>query len=242
MKHWLHDHVFRRLLKNASIVVSGDSLGLGLQLAALSLTARVLGAEQLGVLVLINTYVLVVDRLVNFQSWQALIKYGAECFRKNDKHEFRCLVRFGFTIDATTALLGTLLSALGLFIWAHKNAWDNQLAIGAVLYSVIILFRITGAPIAIIRLYDKFHYLSAQKVVQGLVKLVGVAIAAIIKADLQVFILIWALAEISGCVLLVILSIRLLHANKVYKVFSAPMRSVKRQFPGIIQGLYITTK
>src|SRR3546814_17742117 len=72
------DAPLRTRLVNIAHLMSGNLASGLISLAAIALTARALGPASYGILALAIAYVRVVERLVTFQSWQPLIKYGAE--------------------------------------------------------------------------------------------------------------------------------------------------------------------
>ena len=74
----IFNELLKRLFKNSSILFSGNLWVSILGLASFALTAKALGTEQFGLLVLVTTYVLLIDKLVNFQAWRALIKFGSD--------------------------------------------------------------------------------------------------------------------------------------------------------------------
>ncbi|MGH6915911.1 MAG: lipopolysaccharide biosynthesis protein, partial [Geminicoccales bacterium] len=82
VRRWVPDSIIRRLLKNLTYLFSGNLAASVLSLAALALTARALGPAQFGILVLIEAYIRLIDRLVRIEPWQALIKYGAEALEQ----------------------------------------------------------------------------------------------------------------------------------------------------------------
>jgi O-antigen/teichoic acid export membrane protein len=203
MRQWLYDGLLRKLFKNSAILFSGNIVSSIIGLVSLAITARALGVEQFGYLVLISTYVLIVDKLVNFQSWQAIIKYGADALEHNKKNDFKSLLKFGFILDIGTAVLGTLLAASAAWFIGSWIGWKDEHKLMAAAYSFTILFHISGTPIAILRLFDQFKKTSIQQVYASVFKLVGVTIAFILDAGLWGFLLVWALTDILGKILLV---------------------------------------
>ena len=79
-----------------------------LNLAILSIAARALGATQFGLIVLVQTYVQTITAVATFQSWQAIVRYGAVSLEKDDIAGFQRLIRFSALLDIGGALLGTL--------------------------------------------------------------------------------------------------------------------------------------
>ncbi len=98
-KYFFQNELLRRLFKNAGILFSGNVVAGILGIASLAITARALGVDVFGILVIITTYVAIVDRLINFQSWQAIIKYGSDAISQGRDHDFKSLIKFGFILD-----------------------------------------------------------------------------------------------------------------------------------------------
>ena len=122
-----------------------------LGLIYLVLTTRALGASGFGILVLVQTYVNVVDRLVSFQTWQALIKYGAEAVEEPVQDRFKGMVKTGTLLDVSSAILGAVIAAPAVFWIGPWLGWDGEIIRMAAWYSVSILFHLSSTPMAIIQ-------------------------------------------------------------------------------------------
>src|SRR3989338_3780280 len=167
--HWFSGELIQRLLKNAGILLAGNSIAYFLGFVSYLLTARSLGPQQFGVLITIQAYVLVIDRLVNFQSWQAIIKFGAEDLESGNINSLKSLIKFGFLLDFSTAILGTAIALAGYMFLTHVQHWDVQIAPIGRAYCFLILANLSGTPTAILRLFNKFKvYIIPQVVTQSL--------------------------------------------------------------------------
>lgn len=173
-----------------------------LQLAALALTARALGPERYGVLVLIQAWVLVVDRLVSFQSWQIVIRYGAEALEQQDAGGFRSIVKLALLLDAAGAVAGAAIAAGAIAIAARAFGWTAETEQLGLFYSATILFHLSGAPTGLLRLFDRFGWFAIQAAASGAIRLALVLWAFFRGADLSTFVLVWAAADVAGSALL----------------------------------------
>jgi O-antigen/teichoic acid export membrane protein len=237
---WRRDERLHKFLKNAGILFSGNVGASILGLLSLSITAHALGSQGLGMLVLITTYVLVVDKLINFQSWQALIKYGAEALEQGRPEDFKSLIKFGFLLDLSTALAGAIVAASAAQYISRWLSWDADAGFMAVVYSFTIAFHIAGTPTAILRLFDRFKLFALITVIGALIKVVGVLVAFLGGAGLWAFVLIWALADISRMVLLIAISVSVLRERRYFSLRKSSTRGISTRFPGI-WGFVITT-
>ncbi len=202
-----NDTIFKRLLTNAKTLLTGNAISSIFSLISFALCARALGPELFGVFVTIQTYVLIIDRLINFQSWQAIIKYGTDDIQHNRIAQFKKLIRYGFSLDITTAILGTIIAYLGVSLLSQRYVWSPDLVHYAHIYCFLILFNISGTPIGILRLFNRFKtYTYPQIISQGL-KLIFILIAYSIKAPFQYYIIIWFIFDILNYLLLVTFSL-----------------------------------
>ena len=143
----LRDDLLRRMLKNASYLLSGTAGASFLGLVALALTARALGPELLGVLALIQAYNGMVDR-ARMETWPALIKYGAEALEHERRDDFKSLIKFGFLLDVASSLLATLIAVAGVYVAGWWLDWSRETMEMASLFSLALLFRTSSMPTA----------------------------------------------------------------------------------------------
>ena len=106
VKNTLASGTFKKLFKNTGLLIGGDTVSAVLGVLTFAITARALGTEKLGMLILIDAYVRIVDKLINFQSWQFIIKYGSDALTAKDPSGFKALVKLGTIVDGFTAVIG----------------------------------------------------------------------------------------------------------------------------------------
>jgi len=237
---WAKDDLLRRLVRNAGVLLSGSMAASALQLISLAVTARALGPEQFGLLALITAYVLIVDGLFNFQSWQAFIKYGTDALSHDRIGDFRCLVKIGFVLDGTTALIGGSAAAIAVYLVAPWFGWSRDLQIMTMLYSLIICFHVAGTVTGVLRVYGSFKILAGHQFLSAISRTIGVMIAFFAGWDLPGFLLIWAVSDIFSQVLLVGLGLRELQRRDVKGVLREPLRSVGKKFPAFWLFIWTT--
>ena len=239
--NWLQNQpLLSRLLKNAGKLLSGDIIAQVLGLIAVALTARALGPEKYGVLVLIQAYIAVIDKLVNFQSWQALIKYGTDALEENADYEFKQLVKFGTVLDLGSALLGTIIAFIGAYVVGSWQGWTSDTIFMIMLYSSVIFFNLSGTPTAILRLFDKFGLFSVQKIIAGVIKVIGVAIVYILGQGLFAFLLVYIITIIFGYLILLFMGWRELRTKKFHRIFSAQLSGITQKFEGLWSYVWTT--
>ncbi len=233
--------LFERLIKNASFLLAGNTVALLLGLASTALTARALGVQAFGLLALIRSYVMTIDWLVNFQSWQAMIRYGADVLARGDTAALKRLLTFGFLLDVSMAILGALIAVLGAGLVGRWQGWDPKTIELTGLCSLSIACNLTGMPKAVLRLFNRFDRFAWQQVLLGVIKLVGVALAFAGGAGLRVFVLVWMATDMLGYVLLFVMAWWELRQQGLDGVLTlTSVRGVAAAHPGLWQFVWTT--
>jgi O-antigen/teichoic acid export membrane protein len=182
----------RRVLANAGELLSGRVVNAIVGLAYIALTARSLGKELMGVVVLVNAFAQFLGEVAHFQSWQTLITYGTGPALENDRPKFHQVLRLSLLLDLISGVLGVALGVLGSwFFWRELN-WPADASRYGALYALSIGVMTSATGVGLLRLFDRFRYLAGQQAVGSFVRMIGCAICALTHAPIQYFLLAWA--------------------------------------------------
>jgi O-antigen/teichoic acid export membrane protein len=199
-------NIFAKLFKNTGILLAGNIAASLFSIISIAILVRAIGIEQYGWLVLIQTYSLTIDKLMNFQSWQALIKYGAEAIENRDNTQFASYIKQGIMIDIFTAILAASVAFISIDFIGNFMEWQEHIISIGKIYTLSILFHISGTPIGILRIFNNFKLISLNKTGVAILKLAGIAIAYHFNADFIAFVYISLALNILGDVSLIAMS------------------------------------
>jgi len=208
VKHWLAHSIFKRIIKNAALLLSGRATNGLLGLATLSLSARGLGLELFGVFVLLQTYIQVIMALATFQSWQAVIRYGAICMEGKNVPAFQALIKFTSILDVAGVIVGAAIGYFAAPLVGPYVGWNPEVIDYAQIFSLQLLFLVLATPTGLLRLFDRFDLLAGQAVVTPVCRLIGVGIAVFLGAPLWAYLVAWFVASVIGGAVLVFLGWR----------------------------------
>jgi O-antigen/teichoic acid export membrane protein len=218
-------------LGNIGHLLTGNALTSLLGLVGFALTARALGPSEYGILALCFTYTSAVERLVNFQSWQPLIKFGAQ---STSTETLNALLKFGLLLDVSAAATGCVIAVA--LVWAF-GPWlgiSSEMAGLVTLCCAILPFQISGMPMAVLRLFGKFQSIAYGQVASSIFRIVLCAIGLAIGGTLHEFVLIWMAAQIVGSLTLVVLSLaELRRQGMLASMLTTSPRGVTAHFPGL---------
>lgn len=235
--------VGRRIAANTGLMLGAKSLGVVLGLGSIWLATQSLSASELGYIFFLHAYMLFFSEVGTFQTWQAIIRFGTDDVKGGRSDRLAKLLSFGIRMDAVAALLAYSFSLLVFGIiplvlmlfpqMAHGDGSVGGLSLGgglslkalqgyAAAYCVLILFRQRGTSIGLFRLFDKFNVLAGQVLVMPSVRFLGVAIAALMGAGFEGFLLAWFAGSFCAYIFLPILGfLELKRRNLVGQVIRA---------------------
>jgi len=183
-----------RVLKNFGIVLRGRGIAAVFNLAATGLMANALAATEFGLVVLLHTYVLAVRGILNFRTYEAIVRFGVPLHENGEDEGLKKLFRTTTVIDLTSAAAATILGISAASLAGDLLHWDADMISLAGLYSLVMLTTVSNTPNGILRLYNRFDALSIFYTVGPAIRITGVAIAWTLDAGMHVFIAIWAAA------------------------------------------------
>jgi O-antigen/teichoic acid export membrane protein len=183
-----------RVLKNFGVVLRGRSIAAIFTLTATGLMANALQATEFGLVILLHTYVLAVRGILNFRTYEAIVRYGVPLHENGDDEGLKRLFRKTTLIDVTSGIAATLAGIAAASFAGGLLHWDEEMIALASLYSLVMLTTVINTPNGILRLYDRFDALSVFYTVGPAVRLTGVLIAWTMDAGMYAFVAIWAAA------------------------------------------------
>ena len=167
-------------------------------LAYMAVTARALGADVFGVLVLINTFAVAVGEVVQFQSWQIVLRYGSGPAAGEGRETLQRVIRFAFLLDVAGGAVGAAF-AIGVALLASRAlGWPPGSTAAAVPYLTGILFMMQAMPTGVLRLFGRFDLLSVQSSVTALTRLAGAAVVWMCGGGLIAFMVAWYLGTVAA--------------------------------------------
>ncbi len=186
--------VSKRVVKNFGVVLRGRGIAALLTLSATALMANALSATEFGLVILLHTYVLAVRGILNFRTYEAVVRFGVPLHENGDNAALKRLLSRTTRIDLAAGLGATLAGIVAAGMAGSFLHWDQHMISLAGLYSLVMLSSVINTPNGILRLYDRFDALSVFYTVGPTVRITGVAIAWILDAGMQTFVAIWAAA------------------------------------------------
>jgi O-antigen/teichoic acid export membrane protein len=187
----------RRVLGNFGLLLRGRGVAAVMLLGATALMARGLGVVEFGLVVLMQTYVLLIRGLFNVKQFQAIIRYGVPAIDANDTRTLRRLISICRRVDFRTSLAATAVAAILAPLLGPVLGLNDEQTVLLSIYSLVLLTSANITDIGILRLLDQFDTLGKKEAVGPTVRFFGVALAWWFDATLPAYVAILAIAYIT---------------------------------------------
>lgn len=175
------------IIKNSLIIFTGQGISSVIAFVNTFLLIKAIGVYGNGVLAAVQSYTAIFNGIFNFQSYSAVIKFGAEALEKNDENKFKQYLKQALIQDVITAIVAFIVGYLLIDIIGNFMAWDIQMKIFVRIYLITILFNITGSVTGMLRLKDEFKVIALSGVQITFVKCILLVIAGILNCSFEFY-------------------------------------------------------
>lgn len=227
---------FANIARNTGWLLGSKGLGAVLSLFYLAITTRTLGPEGFGVFSLVIAVAQFIARIITFDSWQAVVKYGQAPLRDNRADMLGLLIGSTLTIDAISAAAGLGVAALLAFGLGPVLGWQHDIAWLGFGYAAVVLLALRSTAVGVLRLLDRFAAAALAESMMPVVRMIGAVAAWWLMPTPLGFLMAWATSEIVVSSTYWILAYR--HGrHHVARVRPVSPAQAQRHFPGIVPFL-----
>lgn len=184
----------RRILGNFGHMIRGRGFAAVMLLGVTALMARALGPAEFGMVVLTQTYVLLIRGLLNFKQFEAIVLYGAPLYDKGDMHTLRRLISICWRLDYRMSVIATVVALILAPVIGPLMGMDDNHVVLLAAYSLVLLTTGNRTAIGILRLFDQFDVLGKQMMIAPTISFIGVVLTWWFNGTLPVYIAILAFA------------------------------------------------
>lgn len=230
-----------RLTKNASWLFSGNvAVGFIGFLQAI-IVARALGVKEFGLLNLVIVYVTMVNLFVDFRVWETVVKYLTEFWARQEREKALGIVKLSYSIDFITGVLAFSLTVITSGSAATYILREPEAAGLVSLFALtLIISTVDGTSQAILRVFDKFQWLSFCQVVVSGCKLIFVVLFLILGFGLQGVLYAYLLAATVGALLFNLKAFKLIFEKMEEHWWKGNIRVIREKYKEIAVFLWNT--
>lgn len=144
------------IVRNVAWLMGGKAFGAVCSIAYLAILSRSLGLKDFGHFSLIFATGLALLAVASFQTWQTVVKFGAEPARREDWQGFGRLVWLCGAIDVAGAVVGTVIAFLVYYVFGSALELNSRFIDMAFWFNVALVWSRMTTPNGIVRILDRF--------------------------------------------------------------------------------------
>lgn len=181
----------KRILRNIGWLLGSRGVNAAFSLVYLALATRVLGLEGFGRFALLIVLAQGIAGLASFNTWQAVVRWGAE--------EGRAATATGFALalDLASVAFGSLLALAAAWTAPYWLPLPAELRPLIFLLCMAHLLAIRSTPTGVLRLNDRYDLAMLAEAALPATRAAGAAIAAVAGLGIAAFVAAWAVAELA---------------------------------------------
>lgn len=182
----------RRILNNLAHLFGGKATAGVMSLVYLVIVTHRLGVHDYGILVLLNSYAILIGSVVAFSGFHGVVRYGTLALQAKDPAAFAHLVRFMALIEIGCGLLAILVAAALAPIVGPWLGWSPHTIRLAIFFSLAVLGTVRATPQGILQVAGRFDLIGLhQALASPGVRLVGSIIVLFAGGGLEAFVFVW---------------------------------------------------
>jgi len=204
----------KRLFANIGWLLGGRGFNAAMSLVYIYLATNALGIESFGHFAIIVALGQTVTGLANFQTWQFIVRWGANGRNDGDGEPVMDHTKaaeatgFAIALDLLSVVMGTVVAAILVYTAPLWLPLPEDLLWVAFGYCVVSVAAIRTTPTGLLRLRFRYASATAAEAVQPAIRAGGAVLAWFLMPDVLGFILAWAAAEVAVAIALWIVAAR----------------------------------
>lgn len=213
-----NDNFWKNLFKNSFWAFFGDASASAITFIISIILIKIIGSDSYGILILAQSYMNIMDVIINIQSWRSTIQYGQKALVDGNDNELHSYVKLGCIMDISTAILCFIISILLPNLIGGFLHWSNEMILCSEIFAITIISHFAGTPTAILRLFNKYNLVALSKTLAAIFKITAIVAYYLITKNLNLVssTIIFMLTDFIGNILLVIFAFY--NYSKKYKI------------------------
>lgn len=213
-----NDNFWKNLFKNSFWAFFGDASASAITFIISIILIKIIGSESYGILILAQSYINIMDVIINIQSWRSTIQYGQKALVDGNDNELHSYVKLGCIMDISTAILCFIISILLPNLIGGLLHWSNEMILCSEIFAITIISHFAGTPTAILRLFNKYNLVALSKTLAAIFKITAIVAYYLITKNLNLVssTIIFMLTDFIGNILLVVFAFY--NYSKKYKI------------------------
>ena len=178
-----------KLIKNFTILLCTDGIVSVITMINTIMVINSIGTEKNGMLIMVQTFVTVMATIFSFSAFNGLITYLPKYIANKDYKNIKKYILQSFYLEIFAGVIAFVIGQVIISTFATIMCWDKSIVDLIRIYLITVILNVSGLASAIIRLYDKFKYLSYVNITNALLRIVGYLVGFLFIKSLFYFVI-----------------------------------------------------
>jgi O-antigen/teichoic acid export membrane protein len=220
-------------MKHGLTVSVGKAISQVAGLVSLAILTRQLGPSLFGVLALIRTVAMVTEAYANFNTWQAILKYGSDAIAAGNRVNVQRVIKLAMVIDVTTAAIAAVVIVGIAFLVPSAFGWSMHESLLCSAYALTVLTRVAGTCDGIYRLCNAYRTQAIGDVLQATAPMLAIVGAASLKLGFDGAVIALIIGEVTGNIIDMAMSFYVAAQHGYGGWSRTSLAGIRATFPGI---------
>ena len=220
---------FAKILRNLGWLLGGKGFAAVCSLAYLAILARSLEVKDFGHFALILATGQLLCALATFETWQTVVRFGAEPVRASDWDAFGRLAWLCASLDMFGAVLGCAIAALVFYGFGNALEINPAYTDMGFAFACVLLWSRMTTPTGIVRVLDRFDIGTYVEAVLPAGRLIASLLILWIGPSVGLFLLAWATLDLLGGTLYWFAAYRLAPQSLTHRNLVNPIRVIRQE-------------
>jgi O-antigen/teichoic acid export membrane protein len=200
--------VFRSIIQNTAWLLGGKGFGGVLSIVYLAILSRSLGLKDFGHFSLIFGTAQALVAIAGFQTWQAVVRYGAAYVHDGDWVRFSRLSMLCGMIDALAALLGCVIAVVIFYGFAGPLQLNPEFIAMGCAFNCALMWGRVSAPTGMLRALNRFDMAVYVEALVPTGRLIAATAIWIAGPSVGWFLLAWAVIDVGSAIVYWVIALR----------------------------------
>lgn len=220
------------ILGNLAWLLGGKGFGAACSIVYLAVLSRSLGIKDFGHFSLIFGTGQALVAIAGFQTWQTMVRFGAQAVHEQNWQRFGRLAWFCGAMDAGGAILGCLIAYVIYFGFAELLDLNESYVTMAFAFNCALLWARITTPIGIVRVLDRFDVATYVEAIVPTGRLLAAFAIMLTGATVGRFLAAWAAIELLAAAAYWVAAWRLA-PEAMRREHAGAFRGAVRENPGV---------
>ncbi|MDP4088144.1 MAG: oligosaccharide flippase family protein [Bacillota bacterium] len=213
-----------RIVRNFIVLFTGEGVVSIIGMINLAIIVNTIGNEKNGIIIMVQTYSLLFSGIFGFKSFQALIKYMPVSIEEGNEELTKQYVKQSFVLDIGAAAVATVFGYICLDFVCNLMGWDSSMKPYIKMFLITLIINIQGTPIGVLRIFNKFNYITYSNVVSNLLKLTLYVLAFITHQGFQFFFIVEIIFTVMFNIILIVFTFITLKQQGLGGFYKGPLK------------------